>query len=68
MIKVVAGEGMSGEKLLKKFTSYVKSRKLPQRFRKLRNFERKLSDRKAKKAAISREAYRKEANKKRFLS
>ena len=68
MIKVNKRDRESGEKLLKRFSSHVKSRRLPQRFNGLRNFKQKLTKGKVRAAAISREKYRKIANKKRFVS
>ncbi len=68
MIKVTKRNGESGDKLLKRFSSHVKSRKLMQKFRSLRYFsqtERKVD---VRKAAIIREAHRAEAKRKQFLS
>ena len=67
-IKVKSRDGESGERLLKRFSSHVKSRKLPQVFRKLRYFSGNVTARKRKLAAIKREEYRKVAKKKQFLS
>ncbi len=68
MIKVIKRAGESGERLLKRFSGHVKSRKLPQKFRSLRYFAKKTPKVKIREAAVSREAYRVEAKKKQFLS
>lgn len=68
MIKVIKRAGESGERLLKRFSGHVKSRKLPQKFRMLRYFASKPTRKKTREAAVSREAYRAVAKKKQFLS
>ncbi len=68
MIKVTKKDRESGEKLLKRFSSHVKSRKLPMKMNLLRNWRQKPTKGKVRQAAISRERYRKIANKKRFIS
>ncbi len=67
MIKVTKQDGDSGDKLLKRFSKYVKNRKLIQKFRKGRYFAQKPSKIKARETAISREKYRDENKRKRFL-
>lgn len=66
MIKVTKQDGDSGDKLLKRFSKYVKNRKLIQKFRKLRYFEQKPTQKREREAAISREKHRAEAKRKRF--
>lgn len=68
MLKVVKGDGESSEKLLKKFSNRIKSRKLMQTFRNNRYFSQKPTERKVRAAAVSREKYRAEAKKKEFLT
>ena len=68
MIKVNKRDRESGEKLLKRFSSHVKSRRLPQKHNALRNWKQKPTKGKVRQAAISREGYRKIASKKRFLN
>lgn len=68
MIKVTKRDRESGEKLLKRFSGHVKSRRLPQKFSMLRYFKPKAKKGKVRAAAISREKYRAAANKKRFVS
>jgi len=67
MIKVTKQDGDSGDKLLKRFSKYVKNRKLIQKFRKLRYFEQKPSKKRVRESAIAREKYRAENKRKRFL-
>jgi ribosomal protein S21 len=67
MIKVTKKNGESGEKLLKRFSSHIKSRKLMQKFRELRYFSPKPKKKVIRQAAVSREAYRTEARKKQFI-
>ncbi len=68
MIKVIKQAGESGERLLRRFSGHVKSRKLLPKFRSLRYFKQKPTQKKVREAAISREAYRAVAKKKQFLS
>jgi ribosomal protein S21 len=68
MIKVVKKEGESGERLLKRFSSHVKSRKLLQKFRELRYFKQKPRKGQVRIAAVIREEHRAEAKKQQFLS
>ncbi len=67
MIKVTKNEGESDDKLLKRFSSHVKSRRLLQKFRAIRYVSKPLKKRKVREAAIIREKYRAEAKKKQFL-
>lgn len=67
MIKVTKRDRESGEKMLKRFSSHLKSRKLPQKFMKLRYFAQKPKKRVVRSAAISREQYRKANAQRRFL-
>lgn len=68
MIKVKKKDRESGEKLLKRFSGHVKSRKLPMKFNLLRNWRQKPTKGKVRQSAIARERYRKIANKKRYVS
>lgn len=68
MLKIVKGDGESSEKLLKKFSNRIKSRKLMQAFRGIRYFIQKPAKIKVRAAAVSREKHRAEAKKKEFLS
>jgi len=68
MIKVAKKEGESGERLLKRFSSHVKSRRLLQKFRALRYFKQKPRKCQVRIAAVIREAHRDEAKKQQFLS
>ncbi len=68
MIKVIKRAGESGERLLKRFSSHVKSRKLPQKFRALRYFAQKPTQKKQREIAISRERYRAIAKKKQYVT
>jgi len=67
MIKVIKRDGESGERLLKRFSSHIKSRRLLQKFRGLRYFSQKPRKRKVRISAVIREKYRAEAKKKQFL-
>ena len=67
-IKVVRRDGESGERLLKRFSHHVKSTRLIQKFRKIRYWSRKPTEREIKAAAIAREKYRAEAKKREFLT
>lgn len=67
MLKVVKDDRVSSDRLLKKFSNRIKSRKLIQAFRVLRYFSPKPTKRKIRAAAVSRERYRAEARKKEFL-
>lgn len=67
MIKVTRRDGESGERLLKRFSGHVKSKKLMQKFRSMRYFSQKDSTRKQRASAISRETYRAAAKKRQFL-
>lgn len=66
-IKVQRRDGESGERLLKRFSSHVKSTRLIQKFRKIRYFDQKPSQRKERASAVSREGYRAQNKKKMFL-
>ncbi len=68
MIKVIKKAGESGERLLKRFSAHVKSRKLPQKFRALRYFAQKPTRKKQREIAISREGYRAIAKKKQYVT
>jgi ribosomal protein S21 len=68
MIKVTKRNGESGDKLLKRFSSHVKSRKLMQKFRGLRYFSQKPRKISEREAAVMREMHRTEAKRKQFLS
>ena len=67
MIKVTRRDGESGERLLKRFSGHVKSKKMMQKFRALRYFSQKETQRKERMAAISRETYRAANKKRQFL-
>lgn len=67
MIKVTKRDGESGERVLKRFSGHAKSRGLQKKFRGLRYFAQKPRKIKVRETAISREAYRAEADKKQFL-
>lgn len=67
MIKVTRRDGESGERLLKRFSGHVKSKKMMQKFRALRYFSQKETKRKERAAAISRETYRAANKKRQFL-
>ena len=66
-IKVVKRDGESGERLLKRFSGHVKGTRLIPKFRKLRYFEQKPTQRKARASAVSRESYRAANKKKMFV-
>ena len=67
MIKVTKNANESGDKLLKRFSGYVKSRKLIQKFRELRYFKQKPTKKVARETAISREKHRAANKRKQFL-
>ncbi len=67
MIKVTKRDGESGEKLLKRFSGHVKSRKLIQKFREIRYNKPQPKKRKIRIAAVIRERHRAEAKKKQFV-
>ncbi|MCF7917816.1 hypothetical protein K9L27_02330 [Candidatus Gracilibacteria bacterium] len=67
MIKVTRHDGESGEKLLKRFSSHVKSMRLMQKFRALRYFSPKPKRKLVREAAVARERHRSEAKKKQFI-
>ncbi len=66
MIKVTKRDGESGDRLLKRFSGHVKSRRLPHKFRALRYFAQKPSQRKQRASAVSREGYRAIAKQKQY--
>lgn len=68
MIKVTKRNGESGDKLLRRFSSHAKSRKLMQKFRALRYFSQKPRKISVRESAVKREEYRAEAKRKQFLS
>lgn len=68
MIKVTKRNGESAEKLLKRFSGHVKSRRLIQKFRALRYNAQKPRKTEERAAAVMREAHRKENKKKQFMS
>jgi ribosomal protein S21 len=68
MTKVVKKDRESGDKLLKRFSGYIKSRKLIQQFRAGRYFKQTPRKIKVRQAAVKREEYRDIAKKKQFLS
>lgn len=68
MIKVAKRNGESGDKLLKRFSSHAKSRKLMQKFRALRYFKQTPRKVSVREAAVMREMHRAEAKRKQFLS
>jgi len=67
MIKVTVKDGESAERLLRRFATYVKSRKLLRKFRGARYFKQKATKRETRRAAVKREEYRTAAKKKQFL-
>ncbi|MDH3324538.1 MAG: hypothetical protein OEL89_02790 [Candidatus Peregrinibacteria bacterium] len=67
MIKVTKKTGESGDKLLKRFSGYVKGRKLIQKFRELRYFKQKPTKKVTRETAISREKHRAVNKRKQFL-
>jgi len=68
MIKVLKRDGESGDKLLKRFSNHIKSRRLLQKFRMLRYFRQSPRKINVRNAAVVREKHRAEAKKKQFLS
>ncbi len=68
MIKVTKKDGESAEKLLKRFSGHVKSRRLIQKFRSLRYFSQKPRKRLVRSAAVMREIHRAENKRKSYLS
>lgn len=68
MIKVTKKDGESAEKLLKRFSGYVKSRRLIQKFRGLRYASQKPRKTEIRAAAVMREHHRAENKKKQFMS
>ncbi|MCF7812384.1 hypothetical protein K9M59_02195 [Candidatus Gracilibacteria bacterium] len=68
MIRVTRREGESGERLLKRFSSHIKSRRMMQKFRALRYFSQKPRKKNVREAAIVREKHRAEAKRKQFIS
>ncbi len=68
MIKVLKRDGESGDKLLKRFSNHIKSRRLLQKFRMLRYFRQSPRKVDVRNAAVVREKHRTEAKKKQFLS
>lgn len=68
MIKVTKRDGESTEKLLKRFSGHVKSRRLIQKFRALRYFRQSPRKTEARAAAVMREAHRVENKRKMFVS
>jgi len=67
MIKVTKKDGESSEKLLKRFSNHVKSRRLIFRVRAKRYFAQKLTKKKVRASAIVREKYRALNKKKQFI-
>ena len=68
MIKVQRIENESGEKLLRRFSSHIKSTRIQKWFRRNRYFVHNVTKKKQREIAISREAHRTENKKKRFAS
>ncbi len=68
MIKVLKRDGESGDKLLKRFSNHIKSRRLLQKFRTLRYFRQSPRKIDVRNAAVVREKHRAETKKKQFLS
>ncbi len=66
-IKVKRKDGESGERLLKRFSSHIKSTRLIQKFRGKRYFSQKPTQTKVRAAAVSREKYRTANKKKQFI-
>ncbi len=66
--KVTIKDNEAQEKLLKRFSNRIKSRRLIHTFRKLRYFSQKPTKRKIRQSAVKREEYRAEAKKKEFLT
>ncbi len=68
MIKVDKKNGESGEKLLRRFSSRIKALKMQQKFRGLRYWRQKPTQKKVREAAVMREGYRKQNKRRQFLS
>ncbi len=68
MIKVTIRDGESGDRLLKRFSNHIKSRRLQNVFRAGRYFSQKTTKQKQRDIAISREKHRAVAKKKQFMS
>ncbi len=68
MLKVTKKDGESTDKLMKRFSSHIKSRRLMQKFRAARYFKQKPTKRLTRQAAVSREKYRAENKKREFLT
>jgi len=66
-VTVIKNESESGEKLLRRFSGHIKNLKLIQKFRKIRYFKQKPTKRIVRSAAISREKYRKDAERNQFF-
>ena len=60
-------DGESGERLLRRFGTHIKSRRLLQKFRQLRYFMQKPCKRITRRSAVMREKHRAEAKRKQFL-
>jgi len=67
MIKIKKNDGETDEKLLKRFSSHIKSTRLIHKFRAIRYRTRPVKKRKERAAAVIREQYRTEAKKRQFL-
>jgi len=68
MIKVIAKDGESTDRLIKRFLKHVKNRGLLKAFRNNRYFAQKPTRKKVRESALSREAYRAERKKKQYVS
>lgn len=68
MIKVTKRNGESAEKLLKRFSGHVKSRRLIQKFRSLRYCSQKPRKINVRETAVIREGHREENKKKQFMN
>ncbi|MCF7846992.1 MAG: 30S ribosomal protein S21 [Candidatus Gracilibacteria bacterium] len=68
MIKVTVRDGESGDRLIKRFGSHIKSCGMLKAFRNKRYFSQDPKKREIREAAIAREKYRKENKRKQFLS
>lgn len=66
MIKVIRKTGESAERLLKRFSGHVKSRRLMQKFRSLRYNKQEPRKIEIRKSALMREKYRAEAKKRQY--
>lgn len=66
MIKVTRRDGESSDRLLKRFSSHVKSKRMPQKFRALRYFAPTPTKRKVRAGAVARERYRAIAKQKQY--